>query len=199
MSAMLLAACGDEPPPLVSPDVEVCLLRSDGSNYCVDAYEASRADATTDAAGADELSKPRSLPGRLPWTRITWAGAKAACELRARRLCERDEWLDACDGVAGMGGSAFSYGDTLDAEKCNTGGMGVEPGGTHVSCKSLGGVFDLNGNVREWTGNVKASASARGGAFRSTATHQCLDGDTEQRTAPDAADVETGFRCCRDQ
>jgi len=196
---LLAVACGEEEPNLGSPDKEVCLLRSDGSKYCIDTYEASRADATASGAGSDEMSKPRSLETRLPWARVTWAGAKAACELRGRRLCERDEWLDACDGVAGMGGSMFTYGSSVSADVCNTGGTGVEPGGTRAGCKSTSLVFDLNGNVREWTGNSRASAAARGGAYRSTATHNCLDGDTEQRTAPDATSEETGFRCCRDQ
>lgn len=193
------AACGEEEPNIGSPDKEVCLLRADGTTrYCIDTYEASRSDATATEPGTASMAAPRSLDGRLPWAQLTWSEARAACQLRGRRLCERDEWLDACDGVAGPGGALYTYGDTLAADTCNTGGAGVEAGGARAGCKSSGAVFDLSGNVREWTGNVKAAAAARGGSFRSSTTHECTSGDTAQLQPPDQGSAEVGYRCCRD-
>jgi formylglycine-generating enzyme required for sulfatase activity len=193
------AGCGEEEPNVGSPDKEVCLVRADGTTrYCIDTYEASRSDATATEVGAANMAAPRSLDGRLPWTQLTWSEARAACELRGRRLCERDEWLDACDGVAGPGGALYTYGDTLAADTCNTSGVGVEAGGARAGCKSSGAVFDLSGNVREWTGNVKAAAAARGGSFRSSTTHECTSGDTAQLQPPDQGSAEVGYRCCRD-
>lgn len=193
-----MAGCGEEEPDITSPDEEVCLQRADGVRFCIDTYEATRSDATATAVGVDGAAAPRSLEGRLPWTQLTWSEARAACQVRGRRLCERDEWLDACDGLPGPGGAVYTYGDTVSAETCNTGGVGVEATGARGGCRSSGEVFDLSGNVREWTGNVKAGAAARGGSFRSSATHECTSGDTVQVQSPDQGSVEVGFRCCRD-
>ncbi len=198
-TSLLAPACGEEDPNIGSPDKEVCLTRDDGATrYCIDTYEAARSDATATAVGTDSGSPPRSLDGRLPWVSLTWSEARAACELRGRRLCERDEWLDACDGLSGTGGAVFTYGDTVSTETCNTSGLGPEATGTRGGCKSTFEVFDLSGNVREWTGNVKAAAAARGGSFRSSMTHECTSGDTAQVQSPDMGSAEVGFRCCRD-
>jgi formylglycine-generating enzyme required for sulfatase activity len=188
-------ACGEDPPRFDAPDEEVCLDRRDGARYCIDRFEASRRDATAEAEGVDDASPPRSLPDRRPWAQVTWAAARAACEARGKRLCELDEWVDACDGALGADGLAYPYGDVLDPGRCNVGGQGVRPGGALPGCASLGGVLDLAGNVWEWTGNAAASAAARGGSFRSSQAHRCRDqlmGATTSDSSP-----EVGFRCCR--
>lgn len=196
----VLFACSDDGPPLESPDVEVCLSRRDGQRYCIDAFEASRRDATIDSIGIDNASKPRSLKDRLPWTEITWAGAKSACESAGKRLCERDEWLDACDGQVGEDeGNVYTYGNELNAELCNTGGQKAEPTGARASCTSVVETFDQSGNVREWTGNNRAAAATRGGAWPSSQTHECKNGDRPPAfIMPEETSREVGFRCCRD-
>jgi len=198
---LVLIACGDEPPNVGSPDKEVCLSRRSGQGkYCIDVYEASRSDATTTSAGTSESGGPRSLDGRLPWTMITWDGAKMACAVKNKRLCERDEWLDACDGAVGEAeGTKYVYGNDLMAGLCNTDGSGVAVTGAKSSCVSTTQTFDMNGNVREWTGTIKASAATRGGAWSSSQTHECKSGDGQQILSPDATSPEVGFRCCRDQ
>lgn len=199
LAVLASVGCGEEEPTLQSPDKEVCLTRGDGTTrYCIDTYEASRSDADATNPGVDNTGKPRSLEGRLPWTQLSWSEARAACEARGRRLCERDEWIDACDGLAGTGGAVFTYGDTVSTDTCNTSGTGLEPSGTRGGCRSSSEVFDLSGNVREWTGNVKAAAAARGGSFRSSMTHECTNGDATQIQPPDQGSPEVGYRCCRD-
>lgn len=184
----------EEDPELELPDKEVCLNRSDGVRYCIDVYEASRRDASATSAGADQASKAKSLETRLPWTEVSWSEAKAACERRGRRLCEADEWVDACDGTAGAGGRTYAYGDTVDATRCNTGGIEVEPGGAFPGCETVIKTLDQSGNVWEWTGNNEAAAEARGGSFRSTQAHRCADTLTSVPLTNKT--VEVGFRCC---
>lgn len=195
VAAVLLTGCPEEPFVEV-PDQEVCLDRSDGARYCIDVYEASREDADRTTAGVDDEGRPRSLPDRLPWTDITWSGARTACERVGKRLCALDEWVDACDGVPGDGGNKYTYGDTLDATRCNTMNSGVEPSGERETCKSLANTYDQSGNVYEWTGASMGAAAARGGGPQSSQTHAC--DDALPGAPPNQANTEIGFRCCRD-
>jgi formylglycine-generating enzyme required for sulfatase activity len=193
----ICAACSDEG-PLETPDREVCLEREDGARYCINMFEESRRDASAAAPGDDIASASRSLQNLIPWVDITWGGAKEACEKKGKRLCERDEWIDACDGVAGQGGTMFTYGDTRDDARCNTTGAAPVATGSLPLCKGSKGTYDQSGNVWEWTGNSRATAAVRGGTFRSAQVHQCTSGDGVLVFNPDDTSPEVGFRCCRD-
>jgi len=201
-TVLFLVSCGDAPEEFVRPDVEVCLKNRFGSTYCIDVYEAARLDSDANTAGLNDKEGPVSLAGRLPWVNITWQGALDACRLKGKRLCDREEWLDACDGVVGIEGSTFVYGDDLDSMRCNTNGMAVTVGGAKGNCKASTGTFDQNGNVWEWTGNTLDQGMARGGYYGSSATHQCISpenlniGDVIKPDGDTSAEV--GFRCCRD-
>lgn len=203
------AACGGS--SLVSaPQAEVCLEGRDGRRFCMYQFEASRRDATADDPGLQSSGAPQSSADKLPWTGVTWSEAKAACEAADRRLCERAEWLDACDGAVGEDeGTRYTYGDERnaaacradDAETCcNTGNGGVAATGRFLGCRpEAHEIFDLSGNVWEWTGNEVGEARARGGAWPSTQRHECRSGDAAllEFSIQDQSD-ELGFRCCRD-
>lgn len=197
-SALTLLACSDDPDFAVRED-EVCFERRDGQRICVEVYEASRQDASGDVEGSSE-APPRSTAGRRPWTNVTWMAAREACRAKGKRLCERDEWLDACDGGVGEDvGSTYPYGDTIDPTLCNVEGGGPIAGGTRATCVSAFGAFDMAGNVWEWTGNTTSSAVARGGSFRNSVLHSCGAGDTPPQTFRiDQPNEEVGFRCCRE-
>ncbi len=170
----------------------------DGAPYCIDVYEASRDDAGASTEGVDDMSPPRSLPNRLPWTGLTWEAARNACVSAGKRLCDRDEWVDACDGQVGEAeGLTYTYGDTLDTARCNTSGMAAVAGGSNGTCMSPAGTFDQSGNIWEWTGNEAGVAGTRGGGWRSSRTHECKN-DQTLATALTVPSPEVGFRCCRD-
>ena len=193
----LAAACSSDDPLIVEDnDDEICgLMRTDGQRYCIDVYEASRVDASDADPGIDDNGRARSLPDRLPWINVTWRAARGACEARNARLCEVDEWIDACDGTTGTGGTVYAYGDALDATLCNLDGGGVVISGSKNACVASTGTLDQSGNVWEWVGNTISTASARGGGFRSSQTHRCVD--VRPAIMATEIDIDLGFRCCR--
>jgi len=92
-----------------------------GARYCIDRYEASRADATSTHPGLDE-SHATSRAGVLPWmaspmTADRFFEFQAACEAAGKHLCGREEWFAACSGPAP--GTTYVYGNTFDREVCN--------------------------------------------------------------------------------
>src|SRR5688572_3289992 len=143
LSAILLfVACsctGD--PDLAVPDQEICLTGRNDRRYCIWKFEAQKKDATAATEGVDE-TEARSIPERVPWTDLTWETAREACRAKSLRLCERDEWIDACDGAAGeMEGTMYTYGDELDATRCNVTTGAKVASGSMANCQSSFEVF----------------------------------------------------------
>ncbi|MFH0903201.1 MAG: SUMF1/EgtB/PvdO family nonheme iron enzyme [Pseudomonadota bacterium] len=92
--------------------------------FCIDRYEASRADATASSWGTSDL--PSSRAGVLPWSGVSADDARAACAAAEKRLCSLTEWTTTCQGSAG---SAYVYGNTYDPIACN----GID---TYCKCNS---------------------------------------------------------------
>lgn len=163
-----------------------------------------------------------SAPGLVPQGYVTQVQAAGACAEAGKRLCTDDEWLRACQGSAG---TTFPYGASHEAGRCNEGRachpvvqyfetgadwiwseLGhpcisqlpdtVAATGSHADCRSEDGIFDMHGNLHEWTANpsgifrggfyVDASINGPGCLYRTTA-HSVRHWD-----------YSTGFRCCAD-
>src|SRR5690606_38203727 len=126
--------------------------KTDVATFCIDYYEFPNSSS------------------RAPTTGVTWGQAKSACERKGRRLCTEAEWEKACKGP---GNRRFAYGNTYDADKCNTEDPGGKPrelkgARDFKKCRSGFGVYSLSGNAEEWVADSfrpgASSKTAKGGA-----------------------------------
>ncbi len=137
--------------------------------------------------------------GRSPSTKVSFKTAAARCKKRKKRLCSEEEWEKACKGPSG---SRYPYANQWDPSSCNTeddegADRQVEKSGSFRKCRSGYNVFDMSGNVAEWTSTqwgsgyvVKGGASDRPGYDgRCAARKKKKDGSSSETL---------GFRCCAD-
>lgn len=193
------ADCPDGMAPVVLLDDTVC----------VDRWEASRADATAKSAGQASGQPPLSRPGVFPWTLVGHAAAGEACAMAGKRLCTFAELGGACGGPEGQ---AFPYGDEYVPGACNGadgGAAQVASTGSFEGCESPVGVFDLSGNVQEWTDSLSPSENrcVFGGDYFVGDLSAAQNKDSESCAPtlfaciafsdPDTAVyTNLGFRCC---
>jgi formylglycine-generating enzyme required for sulfatase activity len=176
---------------------------------CAEFEEPSRCDGTRRNMSFCIDRYEFTPPGyRYPLTHVNWAEAQNLCHAMEKRLCYEDEWEFACEGAEAL---PFPYGYVRDGKRCNH----DFPEEQLVSspdhfidrrmasqevpdCKSPTGVFNMVGNVDEWTTRLNREAPRRailrGGWW--------LIGRSRCRAATDNhsehyAGVQTGFRCCR--
>ncbi|MFH0902296.1 MAG: SUMF1/EgtB/PvdO family nonheme iron enzyme [Pseudomonadota bacterium] len=157
-------------------------------NVCIDRYEASQGEG----------GKAESVFGVMPWANVSWYSARDACIAAEKRLCDESEWFDACSGPAP--GTVYPYGDTYDPQACNGDEHGVNaavPTGSMTTCEGgYPGVFDMSGNLWEWTSTC---GRVRGGAFfnRELVIDYLRCRYRADRVPVDDVDGDTiGFRCC---
>ena len=158
--------------------------------------------------------------GVYPWIMVNWYEAVDMCADEGKRICDEQEWTFACEGDEA---TPYPYGYTRDATACDIDqhwrpfhesamrprdGMtamaevdrlwqGVTSG-SQPRCKSPFGVYDMTGNVDEWTRSThegERPSSLKGGYWGPVRT-RC-------RPATRSHDenhifYQEGFRCCTD-
>ena len=163
-----------------------------------------------------------SLRGAVPQAYISQLDASAACTLAGKRLCTDTEWLRACQGPTM---TTYPYGNTREPGACNDARavhpavelygttdawiyshldspclnqetMGLALTGSHTSCITAEGAFDMMGNLHEWTADP--AGTFRGGYYVDTVRNGngCLYATPAHDTS--YWDYSTGFRCCAD-
>jgi formylglycine-generating enzyme len=158
--------------------------------------------------------------GAYPYVMVTWMEAKDMCKAQGKRLCSEEEWTFACEGEEA---TPYPTGYSRDSTQCvidEPWGMPKEGSllprdterakeeiervfhgavsGSERSCKSAAGIYDMTGNVDEWTHSSQAGerpSILKGGYFGPVRT-RC-------RPATRAHNewhlyYQEGFRCCSD-
>jgi formylglycine-generating enzyme len=161
-----------------------------------------------------------NVKGENPIIVATYTEATAMCRASGKRLCSEAEWTFACEGEEAM---PYPYGYARDAEACvvdqswrpfaegalfpRDGDNAREeldrlwqgqPSGSRPKCKSPAGVYDLTGNVDEWTRSTRSEgyASILKGGYWGPVRARCR----ASTRAHDEGFVayQQSFRCCAD-
>jgi formylglycine-generating enzyme required for sulfatase activity len=145
---------------------------------------------------------------RLPVVNVSWFAAKAYAEWAGKRLPTEAEW----EYAARAGTStAYWWGDQFDAGHANDGDR-VLPVAASAAQKNPWGLYDMLGNVNEWTSSAyhpdlyrhddgredpkaPGERTFRGGAYRDAPAF--LRSANRNMLPPAATDDRLGFRCAR--
>jgi formylglycine-generating enzyme required for sulfatase activity len=165
--------------------------------FRIDAYEVTHARWNRCVDARVCAARDTIEPG-IPVTGLTVDEARAFCRFAGGRLPTSAEWLFAAVGTEK---NRFPWGPTgivcrraafgLVAGPCGNGARGPDLTGARPDGRTAAGIFDLAGNVAEWTLGEKGKAEVRGGSFRSTLAGELKSWAMERAVPSD----HTGFRC----
>ena len=184
------------------------------ADFCISAYEMhlakgllGRKDQGTDFPdGSTRVKELVSEAGRKP-TQTSWYQAYAACKDAGWHLCSSEEWEQACDGQVGPGGRVYPTPDgEVRVAQCAIGShregysAPLSLTGAYEDCHTPGGVYDMLGNLWEWTDPRERNAlglpvvDKRGGGHYGATSVKCSRNAYAQH--PPEWDGTIGFRCC---
>ncbi|XP_025234153.1 inactive C-alpha-formylglycine-generating enzyme 2 isoform X3 [Theropithecus gelada] len=151
-----------------------------------------------------------------PVLHVSWNDARAYCAWRGKRLPTEEEWEFAARG--GLKGQVYPWGNRFQpnrtnlwqgrfpkGDKAEDGFHGVSPVNAFPAQNNYG-VYDLLGNVWEWTASPYQAAEQDMRVLRGASWIDTADGSANHRArvttrmgnTPDSASDNLGFRCAAD-
>jgi hypothetical protein len=179
---------------------EVAKLPTKELDFCIDRFEYP------------------NVAGQNPMIVSTFHEAEATCKASSKRLCTESEWTFACEGEDAQ---PYPYGYERDTTACvmdrswrpfKEGALQPrdgqqareeldrlwqgEPSGSRAACRSPFGVYDMTGNVDEWTRTVRSSgySSVLKGGYWGPVRARCRPATRAHNE--DFVAYQQGFRCC---
>jgi formylglycine-generating enzyme required for sulfatase activity len=158
--------------------------------------------------------------GAYPWIMVNWNEARGICAGEGKRLCTEAEWTFACEGDDAL---PYPYGYRRDPEACviDRGWRAYdadallprgteraraeldhlwqgEASGARPRCRSPFGVYDMTGNVDEWTTSIVPGErpSILKGGYWGPVRARCRP--STRAHDEDFIFYQQGFRCCSD-
>jgi len=163
--------------PVCPPDMERVL--AGGKEFCADAYQWP------------------NRKGAVPNAFVSLYQAMDSCFSVRKRLCSSDEWTAACSGPEKW---KYLYGEAYESNACVTRDTSVQKSGSKPECRGYYAVFDMSGNLGEWTSTPAASDrsfnNVMGGYWASGNQSRCSD--ARYSYYPQNRHNPVGFRCCKD-
>lgn len=134
----------------------------------------------------------------VPRTDVTYEEARKICAKNGKRLCTASEWEMACNGNRKK--NNYPYARKYDVDKCNTMGNprlknAIAPAGDFIECKGDQEVYDMSGNVAEWTQKEDGNAFAYGGSYQNGESGSGCTSRVKLQAGKKY--FYTGFRCCK--
>ena len=216
---------GTCPPEMGNVDQRFCVDRWEGSLDDVAADGSTEPWPATTVLDLTKHYRAVSKPGVVPQAYISGSQALEACRAAGKRLCEAAEWRLACAGNEGTiypygpahadkrcndYGSAPMYvfypivtqswakvtNTDMNDPRLNLLENTVAKTGEHKDCVNDYGLYDMVGNLHEWTADP--NGTFQGGYYLDTLING--EGCAYRTTAHDFDyhDYSTGFRCCSD-
>lgn len=204
----------DERPPhqVDLPEYQIDIFEVTNAQFAA-FVEATGYQTEAEKAGSGRVWRDEWNDGEdnHPVVRVTWNDAVAYCQWVGKRLPSEAEWEKAARGPEGF---VYPWGNTYEAARANGRDSNLRStvaGGSYGDGASSYGVFDMAGNVREWTvepgylpypGNT-ISSPYYGDALRVLRGGGWFDDAPDLRTtrrnptSPSAANWDIGFRCVK--
>jgi hypothetical protein len=167
-------ACAGNSMPLTMPNAA-----SNASNtVCMDMYEWPDSDGAVARAFVNQKE------------------AADSCKSAGKRLCSAAEWREACQGPDK---DAYPYGSKYHENHCPAKEAAASRSGRFPVCRSYYGLYDMTGNLWEWTSTPAPDADffmVAGGNW--TAGNEGTCGLSKFSFYPSVRYPFVGFRCCQD-
>jgi hypothetical protein len=134
--------------------------------------------------------------GAVPRAFVTRKEAEDSCRGAGKRLCTAEEWKEACQGPDR---DAYPYGARYRENDCPAKETAASRSGRFPVCRSYYGLFDMTGNLWEWTSTPAPDPDfnlVAGGNW--TTGNEAVCGLAKYSFYPSVRYPFVGFRCCED-